>query len=54
MDTRRGFGKNAGHETFDSFGGLLPVQPDGKSRVWGANSFAALPMFGGVFHEDAA
>ena len=54
IDTRRGLEKIAGHEAFDRLRGPLPVQPGDKSRVLGANSFAALPMFGGVFHEDVA
>ena len=33
---------------------MLPVQPDDESRVWGVNSFAALPMFGRAFSEEAA
>ena len=50
MDTRRGFEKNA----FDCVRALLRVQPGDKSRVWGVNSFATLPMFRGAFREDVA
>ena len=52
--TRRGFAKIVEPKAFDLPRGLLLVEPDDKSRVWGANSFAALPMFGGVFREDVA
>ena len=34
--------------------GVIPFQPDDRSHVWGVNSFAALPMFGGMFCEDVA
>ena len=34
--------------------GKMPLQPDGVSRVWGANSFAQVPAHGGVFAQDAA
>ena len=54
MDTRRGFRKIAEPKAFDSLHGLLPAQPDDTSRVWGVNSFAALPIFGGASHEDVA
>ena len=54
MDARRGVEKIAGPKAFDPLYGLLPVQQGDKSRVWGVNSLAALPMFGGVFREDAA
>ena len=33
---------------------MLPVQPDDKSREWGVSSCAVLPMFGGLFRENAA
>ena len=49
MDTRRGFEKIAGHEVFERLHSLLPIQPGDKYRVWGVNSFAALPAFGGMF-----
>ena len=54
MDTRRGFEKVAQHEAFDEQYAHPPVQPGDKSRVWGVNSFALLPMFGGAFREDVA
>ena len=34
--------------------GHLPAQPDDKSRVWGVNSFAALPIFGGELLDAGA
>ena len=52
MDTRRGFEKIAQHEAFEEQYAHLPVQPGDKFRVWGVNSFALLPMFGGAFRED--
>ena len=54
MDTRRGFEKIAELEAFDSQHAMLTGQPDDKSPVWGVNSFAMSPMFGGAFREDAA
>ena len=51
---RRGFEKIVQEQAPDDLRGMLPVQPGDKSRVWGVNSFATLPMFGGVFREDAA
>ena len=48
-DTRRGFEKIAEHEVFERPHSLSPIQPGGKSRVWGVNSFAGLPAFGGMF-----
>ena len=47
-DSRRGFQKIAEPEAFDCLHALLPVQPGDKFRVWGVNSFAISPMFGGV------
>ena len=38
---------------FDARYGILPPQPDDKSRVWGANSYARLPAFGGKVTEAA-
>ena len=54
MDSRRGFEKIAERETSGRFCGLLPARPGDKSRVWGVNSFAALPMLGGTSREDVA
>ena len=51
---RIGFGALAGKDAFEFLRGLIPVQPDGESRAWGVNSFAVLPMSGGVFREDVA
>ena len=51
---RRGFDKIVEVEAFDEQYGMLPAQPDDKSRVWGVNSFAVLPMFGGQFSENVA
>ena len=46
---------NLAHEAaFERLHALIPAQPGGKSRVWGANSFAALPVFGGEFDEEVA
>ena len=44
----------ANKDCFDDQYGHLPVQPDDKSRVWGANSFAALPTFKGKLRADVA
>ena len=54
MGSRRGFQKIVRPEAFEEQYARLPVQPDDKSREWGVNSFAALPMFGGAFREDVA
>ena len=54
LDARRGFDKIVEAKAFDEQYGMLPVQPDDKSRVWGANSFAVSPMFGGQFSEKVA
>ena len=54
MDYRRGFEEIVHPETFEEPFARMPIQPDGKSRVWGANSFALLPMFRGAYREDVA
>ena len=53
-DTRRGFEKIAEHVASERLHGLSPVQPADKSRVWGVNSFAAAPVFGGLLREEVA
>ena len=54
LDSPRGFEKIAEAKALDSLHGLLLAQPGDKSRVWGANSFALLPTFGGMFSENVA
>ena len=54
LGARRGFDKIVEAKAFDEQYGMLPVQPDDKSRVWGVNSFAVLPMCGGLFRENVA
>ena len=54
MDSCRCFEKIAHPVAFEELFAHMPVQPDDKSRVWGVNSFALLPMFGGAFREDVA
>ena len=51
---RRGFDTIVDAKNFEVQHGLVPVQPDDHSRVWGVNSFAVLPMFGRAFSEEAA
>ena len=51
---RIGFGDLEDTGAFVRLRGLVPVQPDDKSRVWGVNSFAASPAFGGAFNKDVA
>ena len=45
--SRPGFVEIANEDCFDEQYDHLPVRPDEKSRAWGVNSFAALPMSGG-------
>ena len=52
--SRSGFVEIANKDCLDEQYGHLPVQPGDESRVWGANSFAALPTFEGKFRADVA
>ena len=54
LDGRRVFDKIVEPKAFDEQYGLLPAQPDDKSRVRGADPFAALPMFVAEFREEVA
>ena len=51
---RVGFDNLAHAEAFERLHGWIPAHPGDKSRVWGVNSFAALPVFGGKFDEEGA
>ena len=50
---RRGFDAIVDAAAFERQHALLPVQPGDESRVWGVDSFAALPMSGRAFSEEA-
>ena len=43
----------AAEEPFDFRRGDVPAQPDDRFRVWGVNSFARVPAFGGQVSEAA-
>ena len=51
---RIGLGDLVDKDVFERLRGVVPAQPGDKSRVWGVNSFAELPMFAGVFCEDVS
>ena len=51
---RVGFDNLVHEEVFERLPAWISAQPDDKSRVWGVNSFAALPAFGGKFDEAVA
>ena len=51
---RVGFDNLVRGEVFGRLHALIPAQPGDESRVWGVNSFAALPAFGGKFGEEVA
>ena len=53
LGARRGFDKIVEAKAFDDQYSMLPVQPDDRSRVWGVNSLAVSPAFGGLFRENA-
>ena len=52
--SRPGFVEIANKDRFDEQCGLLPAQPDDKSRAREANLLAARPMFEGKFRVDVA
>ena len=53
-DTVPGFEKVIDPVAIGAQYGMMPVQPDDKSRFWGANSFAQLPAFGGKVRRGVA
>ena len=52
--SRPGFVDIANKDGLDEQRSYIPVQPGAKSRVWGANSSAALPMFEGERRAEVA
>ena len=53
-ETVPGFEKVVDPEALDVQYGHFPVQPDDKSHVWGVNSPAQLPAFGGKVRSEIA
>ena len=53
-ETAAGFGRAVNPDAFVEQYGNVPVQPDDKSRVWGVDSSARLPVPGGGVREGLA